>query len=126
MEYDFIHDPITGQAKANFSLDHQLLGPWLETEIGCDVDKLSKILIAIKRIEQGKEQELMIMGSEYTLTLNSQDAMVNMNVMLNGEVIMPDELIADALQFDFQEGVSCGVDDLRYILLSWEQFINSN
>ncbi|OKY26505.1 YacL family protein [Thalassotalea sp. PP2-459] len=126
MEYDFIHDPITGQATANFSLDHQLLGPWLETEIGSDVDKLSNILSAIKRIEQGKEQELMFMGSEYTLTLNSQDAEVNTNVMLNGEVIMPDELAVDALQFDFQEGVSCGVDDLRYILLSWEQFIKTN
>lgn len=125
MEYEFTDDPITGLAKANLSLEHQLLGPWLETEIANDANKLSNILTAIDKLEQDSQQEITITGSEYTLTINNQDATVNMNTMLNGEVIMPDELSVDALQFDFQEGVSCGVDDLKELLLSWEQFITN-
>ncbi|WP_286233436.1 YacL family protein [Thalassotalea sediminis] len=122
MEYEFIDDPITGQARAKFSLEHQLLGPWLETEIGHDIDKLSSVLAAVDAVSNGVEQELIVTGNEYSLTINRDDAIVNMNVMLNGEIVMPDNLTADALQFDFQDGVSCGVDDFRHLLLSWAKF----
>jgi len=32
MEYEFTHDATTGQAKARFSLEHEVVGPWLEVE----------------------------------------------------------------------------------------------
>ncbi len=45
MEYQFIDDPLTGSAIAKFSLDHEVIGPWLEVEVGTDTDKLSKFCL---------------------------------------------------------------------------------
>ncbi|GHF79748.1 YacL family protein [Thalassotalea marina] len=123
MEYEFIHDGITGSARAQFSLEHQLMGPWLETEIGQDVEKLSNVLKALDAAEH-QQQEFQLVGKEYTLTINHEDVCVNMNVMLNGEMVMPDELTSDALSFDYTEGASCGVDDFRELLRSWANFRN--
>lgn len=122
MEYEFIHDGITGQAKAKFSLEHQLLGPWLETEIGQDIEKLTQVLQALDDVEASDNQERQIVGQEYSLMINHDDVVVNMNAMLNGEVVMPDELSSDTLSFDHAEGMSCGVDDFRELLLSWAKF----
>ena len=34
MEYEFINDPTTRYAKAKFSFEHEVFGPWLEVEVG--------------------------------------------------------------------------------------------
>ena len=51
MEYQFIDDPLTGSAIAKFSLDHEVIGPWLEVEVGTDTEKLKQLLSAMADIE---------------------------------------------------------------------------
>lgn len=121
MEYEFIHDSITGTAHAQFSLEHQLMGPWLETEIGQDIDKLSTVLKALDDAEH-QQHEIQLVGKEFTITITHEEVTVNMNIMLNGGLMMPDELASDTLSFDYTEGASCGVEDFREILRSWANF----
>jgi len=122
MEYEFIHDAITGSAKAKFSFEHQVLGPWLEVEVANDADKLAEILTAIDQVETGAQQEVMIAGCEYALVVNKQDVHVHANASLNGDSYLPDELSADDMSFDMQDKSSCGIEDFRSILLSWAKF----
>lgn len=121
MEYEFTHDIATGGAKANFSLEHQLIGPWLETEVGSNIESLTEVLQGVESVEQGKQQELTIVGKEYSLTLTKNDAIVQLNALVNGSAQLPEELAVDTDAFE-QQGANCGIDDFRSILLSWAQF----
>ncbi|MDG1751306.1 MAG: YacL family protein [Thalassotalea sp.] len=122
MEYEFIHDVVTGGAKAKFSLEHQIIGPWLEIELGQSTEKLAEILTAIDHIESGKWQEKLITGHEYSLVVSHDDVHIQANALLNGEAILPEEFSEDGMNFDGQDSSSCGVDDFRALLLSWAKF----
>lgn len=122
MEYEFIHDAVTGGAKAKFSLEHQIIGPWLEIELGQSMEKLEEVLTAIDGIESGKWQERLITGHEYSLVVSHDDVHIQANALLNGEEKLPEEFSEDGMNFDGQDSSSCGVDDFRTLLLSWAKF----
>ena len=129
MEYEFVHDAITGEARALFSLEHEVMGPWMEVELGNDVTKLTELLTAIDNIETGHSQEILITGSEYSITLTREDISVQTNVSMNGSLDehgegLPEMLTDDHIHLDQNEEAGCGLDDFRALLLSWGQFTN--
>jgi len=123
MEYQFIDDPITGTAIAKFSLEHEVIGPWLEVEVGTDPVKLTQLLSALAEIEQEKKSEITITGSEYTVVFNRGDVTVQTNASLDGIEVLPDGLLEENIDFDQQDSSSCGREDFREILLSWAKFV---
>lgn len=126
MEYQFIDDPITGAAIAKFSLEHEVIGPWLEVEVGTDPAKLAQLLTAMADIEHEKKSEITITGSEYSVVFNRGDVTVQTNASMNGIEILPDGLMEENIDFDQQDSSSCGREDFREILLSWAKFIRKN
>ena len=126
MEYQFIDDPITGAAIARFSLEHEVIGPWLEVEVGTDSEKLAQLLFAMAEIEQEKQLEITITGSEYSVVFNRGDVTVQTNASMNGLEILPDALIEENIDFDQQDTSSCGREDFRELLLSWAKFVNKH
>lgn len=122
MEYEFRHDPITGYAKAQFSYEQEMIGPWLEVEVGDNSAMLSALLLAITEIEQGINQEITVTGKEYSVTLSEHDAMIQPNISMNGESEVPEALQSDDIILDDNVVSSCGIDDFRQILLSWAKF----
>ena len=124
MEYQFINDPITGGAMAKFSLEHEVIGPWLEVEVGADPVKLANLLSAISEIEQEKKLEITITGSEYTVILNRGDVTVQTNASMDGAELLPEDLMEEDIDFDQHDSSSCGREDFREILLSWAKFLN--
>ncbi|MCJ8295301.1 MAG: YacL family protein [Colwellia sp.] len=130
MEYEFVHDAITGEARALFSLEHEVIGPWMEVEVGHNVNKLTDLLTAIDNIETGQSQEILITGSEYSITLNNEDVSIQTNVSMNGSLNgsgegLPEMLTDEHIHLDQNEIAACGLDDFRALLLSWGQFTNS-
>jgi len=126
MEYQYANDPITGHAKATFSLEHEILGPWLEVEVGNDNERLSNLLVAIDDVEHMRETEVVIIGCEYTANISREDVVIQANTSLNGaESPIPEELMDDVDNIDAGFAASCGTDDFRQILLSWAKFIKS-
>ncbi|WP_206484999.1 YacL family protein [Thalassotalea sp. G2M2-11] len=122
MEYEFIHDTVTGYAKAKFSFEHQIIGPWLELEVGNNTEKLTELLTVIDQVESGAIQEKVITGCEYSVVLSRDDIKIQANALLNGESQLPDELQSDELHFDSQDSSECGLNDFRTLLLSWAKF----
>ncbi len=123
MEYQFIDDPITGAAIARFSLEHEVMGPWLEVEVGTDAKKLAQLLAAMSDIEEDKQSEITITGSEYSVSFSRGDVTVQTNASMNGVEVLPDALIEENIDFDQQDSSSCGSDDFRELLLSWAKFV---
>ena len=129
MEYEFVHDAITGEARALFSLEHEVIGPWMEVEVGHNVNKLTDLLTAIDNIETGQSQEILITGSENSITLNNEDVSIQTNVSMNGSLNgsgegLPEMLTDEHIHLDQNEIAACGLDDFRALLLSWGQFTN--
>jgi hypothetical protein len=126
MEYDFIHDAITGEARAKFSLEHEVIGPWIEVELGNDAQKLAQLLASITLVETGKHKDIQMIGSEYTITLNRDDIEIQTNRSLSGSLQeaeeLPDMLTDDHIHLDQNEMAGCGMDDFRLLLYSWEKF----
>jgi len=122
MEYEFIHDGLTGKAKAVFSFEHQVLGPWLEVEVNNSTDAVTNILTAIDELERNKKQEVNIAGKEYNLNLTREDASISPNAMANGASELPDELVQEGVDFDEQMFASCGLEDFRELLTAWAHF----
>lgn len=122
MEYEFINDPTTRYAKAKFSLEHEVFGPWLEVEVGNDPQKLTSLLNVIDKADHFSAQEQEIVGSEYTVRIVEKDVSIAANASLNGVEALPEALSADDIEFDEQESASCGLEDFRELLLSWARF----
>ncbi|MBU2871794.1 YacL family protein [Colwellia sp. E2M01] len=127
MEYEFVHDAITGEARAIFSLEHEVIGPWLEVELGNDADKLNELLSKIDDVEAGKSHEIPIIGSEYTVILSRDEVSIQTNVSMNGILDdngegLPEMLTDDHIHLDQNELAGCGLDDFRDLLLSWQEF----
>ncbi len=125
MEYEFIHDAITGDAKARFSLEHEVVGPWIEVELGHDSAKLTQLLTAIDNVEKGHQSEVIITGHEYSVVINQNDVEIQTNASLNGVEQLSEMLTTDHINFDQNESAACGIDDFRTLLLSWSKFTNN-
>jgi hypothetical protein len=129
MEYEFVHDPITGEARALFSLDHEVIGPWIEVELGHDAAKMKQLLTVIDNIENDSNQEVSITGSEYSITLTCNDISIQTNASINDNVStnngnLPEMLTDEHINLDQYEQAACGLEDFRALLLSWQQFTN--
>ncbi len=129
MEYEFVHDAITGEARALFSLEHEVIGPWMEVELGNNIHKLTELLTAIDNVEKGHSTEILITGSEYSVTLNRDDISIQTNVSMNGSLNgsgegLPEMLTDEHIHLDQNEMAGCGIDDFRALLLSWGKFTN--
>jgi len=125
MEYEFIHDPINGMASAKFSIDHENLGPWLEVELGNDTEKLTALLSAIDAVAHGHQQEVIIIGHEYSVLIEKEDVTVRSNANFNGLDNSEMESLPDELNLSEQYATSiCGLDDFRQLLLSWSKFVH--
>lgn len=125
MEYDFLHDAITGNAKAIFSTEHEVMGPWLEVEVGMDASKLTQLLTAIDEIEKGTKNEVLISGSEYSVILDQDDVSIETNSSMNGADTLPIELQDEHVDFDSNNASQCGLEDFREVLMAWAKFIKS-
>lgn len=129
MEYEFVHDAITGEARALFSLEHEVIGPWIEVEVGRNVTKINDLLNTIGDISAGKFHELLITGSEYSITLSKDEVSIQTNVSMNGALNehgegLSEMLTDDHIHLDEHEIAGCGLDDFSALLLSWREFIN--
>lgn len=125
MEYEFIHDAVTGEAKACFSLEHEVIGPWIEVELGNDSNKLTALLTAIDSVEKGLEDEVLITGHEYSVVISLDEVAIHTNASLNDEEPLSEMLTTDHIHYDDKEYASCGIDDFRAVLLSWSKFTNN-
>ena len=125
MEYEFLHDAITGEAKARFSLEHEVVGPWMEVELGHDSNKLSQLLIAIDQVEKGLQSVVVITGHEYSVAINQTDVEIQTNASLNGAEPLSEMLTSEHIHLDQNESAACGLDDFRLLLLSWAKFTNN-
>lgn len=122
MEYEFIYDPMSDRAKAKFSFEHEVFGPWIEVEVGNQSEKVTELLNVISAVSRDHSQEVIISGHEYSAIVTHSDVTIKPNAAMNNSELIPENLVDDELNFDAQGEGQCGIEDFRELLLSWAQF----
>lgn len=122
MEYEFIHDSLTGSASARFSMEHEIMGPWLEVEVGNDIAKLTVLLEAIANLKGRQQKDIFINGVEYTLVFSEDSVQIIPNSHF--ENIEQDErLVEEGLNSEHNHSAECGIEDFKELLVKWSVFI---
>ncbi|MEH6650777.1 MAG: YacL family protein [Motiliproteus sp.] len=125
MDYDFVTDPIQ-QYVARCSMEHCAMGYWLTAEVGANAKQISTLLNAIERIQQRRSWEFELDGSEYSLQLSPEQALVRANALCGVNDPDHDEhepFGGEMDYFDAESSAHCGLDDFKALLIDWQRFV---
>lgn len=122
MEFEFRKDFFSEQATVKLSMDHEAFATWLEQE-GQSISWVEALLANIEAVQQRAVTEFKLVGSEFSLLLNNDEAQVISHSLLNDfdEV----DLEGDLSFYDLEIEASCGFDDFLRFIESWSEFLHS-
>lgn len=120
MEYEFRRNSLTGTYLASFSMDHEVLGQWFSEELGSELAKIQQVLDIIKEIQSGKRDSWRLIGKDFTLDLDEEQARIYANAL----GFEQDYELEEAMSlYDAESEAYCGLEDLEEALLSWYEFV---
>lgn len=122
MEFQFISDPVTGKLAARFTSEHEVIGRWLETEVGDNVAMLTHVMASISEVQLGNVVEQKIIGREYHIIITPEEVQVAANSYDELNDVIPEELSDSVQGFDQQHFAECGLEDFIGVLKSWAKF----
>lgn len=124
MEYEFINDSLTGTAIAKFSMEHEVMGSWLEVEISKNITKLQSLLDVVSHFKHNPNKDITLNGVEYSLIFSDGSVCIISNADLEQKDNDSDDLdIEDGLNTNFDYSAECGIEDFEAFLVRWKEFI---
>jgi len=109
-----------GEYYVKCSMGHEIIGRWLQEEIGKDKAKIEQVRAMISQARTNMSQELTLLGKEISLSINSDEVTVQENVL--GHDVDMDE----NSEFDFyncESTADCGIDDFDLLIEQWVEFL---
>ena len=122
MEFEFIRNTLMGEYYVKCSMGHEIIGRWLQEEIGKDAQKIAQVDQLIEQALTAPQQEHTLIGSEISLSIQGDEVIVQENVLSHGE-----ELDADS-EYDFydcESTASCGLEDFSQAIEQWKRFLTN-
>lgn len=101
-------------------MGHEIIGRWLQEEIGKDKQKLNQVMDAIERSRSNMSTETALLGKEISLSINEDEVTIQENVLGHGEEMEENS------EFDFyncESTASCGIDDFELLMTNWLDFL---
>jgi len=123
MEYEFIYDSLTGSTAARFSMEHEIMGPWLEVEVGKDVKKIARLLDVIDDVSTRQQHDISITGNEYSLIFSEDSVQVILNSEYEVLLDASNKELEQNLPTDYDSSTECGIEDFKTLLIKWSAFI---
>ncbi|WP_434341322.1 YacL family protein [Motilimonas cestriensis] len=121
MEFEFKRDMLHNTIKSHFSMGHEALGVWLEQEINMDLACIFRLLNQIQLLQTQGVEQFELLGAEFSLFLNQEEAKVVANILLSDN----DELPDDMSFYDEESLALCGLEDFEQVLISYQRFIQT-
>lgn len=122
MEFEFRKDFITEKATVQLSMGHEAFATWLEQE-GQTLNWVDTLLVQLSALQQRTMKETKLIGSEFSLLLNQDEAQVINHSLLNNQDDI--DLQDDLVFYDLEIEASCGLEDFINFIESWRSFIDS-
>ncbi|MGL4380077.1 MAG: YacL family protein [Vibrio sp.] len=120
MEFEFIKNTLLGEYAVRCSMEHQIVGRWLQEEIGQDQGKLKQIFALIEQAADSPSQEWLWTGREISLMVQGDEITVQDNALAYDA---EHELESDFFLYDSESIAACGREDFLALLTQWQSFI---
>ncbi|MDK9737947.1 YacL family protein [Vibrio sp. D404a] len=120
MEFEFTRNTLMGEYYVKCSMGHEIVGRWLQEEIGKDKSKIDQVLALVERSRTNFSNELSMVGKEITLSINEDEVTIQENVLGH------DYEMEEGSEFDFyncESQASCGIDDFELLIERWVDFL---
>ena len=120
MEFEFRKDFISEQATVKLSMGHEAFATWLEQE-GQTIIWIKELLAKVALLQQRAITEFTLVGGEFSLLLNQDEAQVVNHSLLNNQDEI--DLETDMDFYDAEVQAACGLEDFLNLLESWLEFV---
>jgi hypothetical protein len=120
MEFEFRKDFITGQASVKLSMGHEAFAIWLEQE-GQEKDWIAELLAKIALLQQRALTDFKLIGSDFSLLVNQEEAQVINHSLINNQDEI--DLETDMDFYDLESQAFCGLEDFLNLIESWQEFV---
>ncbi|ERM62302.1 hypothetical protein P781_02925 [Vibrio mimicus CAIM 1883] len=120
MEFEFIKNTLLGEYAVKCSMEHQIVGRWLQEEIGQDQAKINQVLALIEQAVKSPAQEFLWTGREISLMVQGDEVQVQDNTLAYDA---EHELESDFFLYDSESVAACGREDFIALLTQWQNFV---
>lgn len=120
MEFEFIKNTLLGEYAVKCSMEHQIVGRWLQEEIGQDQAKINQVLALIEQAVKSPAQEFLWTGREISLMMQGDEIQVQDNALAYDA---EHELESDFFLYDSESVAACGREDFIALLTQWQNFV---
>ncbi|MBF8999259.1 MULTISPECIES: YacL family protein [Vibrio] len=120
MEFEFTKNTLLGEYQVKCSMEHQIVGRWLQEEIGRDCTKIDHIFQLIEQAHQYPANELKWSGKEISLLLCDSEVTVQENTMMAG---FEEDIDSEFSLYESESSAQCGLEDFESLLEQWKTFI---
>lgn len=120
MEFEFTRNTLMGEYYVKCSMGHEIVGRWLQEEIGKDRDKIAQVEALIVDSQGKLSSDCRLEGAEISLSIQGDEVTIQENV-LDHEVMLEEDS-----EFDFynsESTASCGIDDFELLIERWKDFL---
>ena len=120
MEFEFTRNTLMGEYYVKCSMGHEIVGRWLQEEIGKDKQKLDHVMALIEQSRQDLSNEVTLLGKEISLAINEDEVTIQENVLAH------EQEMEESSEFDFyncESTASCGIDDFELLMTNWLDFL---
>ncbi|MBW3694167.1 UPF0231 family protein [Vibrio sp. T187] len=120
MEFEFTRNTLMGEYYVKCSMGHEIIGRWLQEEIGKDRNKIEQVIALIEQSRSNMSKEYSLLGKEISLSINADEVTVQENVLGH------DMEMEEGSEFDFyncESTADCGIDDFELLMEQWMDFL---
>ncbi|CAE6912927.1 hypothetical protein ACOMICROBIO_FLGHMIGD_02211 [Vibrio sp. B1FLJ16] len=121
MEFEFIRNTLMGEYYVKCSMGHEIVGRWLQEEIGKDPAKIHLVEALIEQSFSSPSQEHSLTGTEISVSIHGDEVLVQENILAHSYDL---ELESEFDFYDSESTASCGIEDFVTLIEQWKDFLN--
>ncbi|EJC6992205.1 YacL family protein [Vibrio parahaemolyticus] len=121
MEFEFIRNTLMGEYYVKCSMGHEIVGRWLQEEIGKDPTKIAQVEALIDKAFSLPFQEHILTGTEISLMIQGDEVLVQENALSHDYDV---EMESEFDFYDAESTASCGIEDFVALIEQWKDFLN--
>ncbi|MBR9788784.1 MAG: YacL family protein [Vibrionaceae bacterium] len=121
MDYEFKKNTLDGSYYCQCSMDHEIVGRWLQEEIGKQFEKIAQVNALIASAIGNPAQEFTLLGREISLMICGDEVTVQDNALLHGYEQDED---SEFELYECESVASCGLEDFQQLISQWQQFVS--
>ncbi|MGY5730594.1 YacL family protein [Vibrio chemaguriensis] len=121
MEFEFIRNTLMGEYYVKCGMGHEIVGRWLQEEIGKDPMKIAQVEKLIEQSFSAPSQEHNLTGTEISLMIQGDEVLVQENALAHDHDV---EMESELDFYNAESTASCGIEDFMILIERWKDFLN--